>query len=144
MAATRVRGMRGRVRGRVRGFFRDPEGCRGILQITFGGEEMARPAKKKVKDALTDYMRQRGMELAHIQDMVEDYMSLYDTKTQLLRDIKQRGAKVTVYMANGTGNLKTNDSLQDFLKVNSQMLKILDTLGMDPSKAKALNGDEAL
>ncbi len=105
---------------------------------------MARPAKKKVKDALTDYMRQRGMELAHIQDMVEDYMSLYDTKTQLLRDIKQRGAKVTVYMANGTGNLKTNDSLQDFLKVNSQMLKILDTLGMDPSKAKMLNGDETL
>lgn len=105
---------------------------------------MARPAKAKVKEALKDHMKQRGIKAAHVEDMVEDYMSLYDTKTQLLRDIKQRGAKVMVYMANGTGNLKTNDSLQDFLKVNSQMLKILETLGMDPSKAKALNGDEAL
>ena len=35
-----------------------------------------------------------------------------------------------VYMANGTGNLKTNDSVADLLKVNGQMLRILDTLGI--------------
>lgn len=105
---------------------------------------MARPARGKIKEALGAYIREKGLTGEHFVDVLEDYMSLYDTKRSLLQDIKTRGAKVTVYMANGTGNIKTNDSVQDLLRVNTQMLKILDTLGVEASKARALGADDKL
>lgn len=105
---------------------------------------MARPSRKKIRDALENYMLEKGLKTEHFTDMLEDYMSLYDAKMGLLRDIRERGTKVTVYMANGTGNVKTNDSIQDLLKVNTQMLKILDTLGVDAGKAQGLGADETL
>lgn len=102
----------------------------------------ARPSRAKVRAALQAQMTARGQVGEHYADMLEDYMALYDLKTDLVRDIKDRGAKVEVLMANGTGNTKTNDSVPDLLKVNGQMLKILDSLGIDP--ADGGGGDEKL
>ncbi len=90
----------------------------------------SRPSEADIRLALKSQLSAKGLTAGHYTDMLEDYMSLYRTKKALISDIRSRGTKVMVYMANGTGNLKTNDSVADLLKVNGQMLRILDTLGI--------------
>lgn len=92
-----------------------------------------RPTKADIRNDLEVQMRASGLSGKHYEDLLEDYMSLYDTKRKLISDIKIRGAKVNVLMANGTGNTKTNDSIPDLLKVNTQMLRILEAIGVKPA-----------
>ena len=65
-------------------------------------------------------------------DLVDDYMSLWDIKNRLIQDIRDRG--VTVLWENGKQNgYKKNDSISELVKVNTQMLKILNDLNLKPS-----------
>ncbi|WP_144520137.1 P27 family phage terminase small subunit, partial [Bacillus thuringiensis] len=57
---------------------------------------------------------------------VEDYMSFWDIKNKLIADVKDRG--VSVLGANGF--MKKNDSINELNKTNTQMLKILNELGL--------------
>ena len=45
---------------------------------------------------------------------------------------------------NGTTNKRKNDSVGDLLKVNGQMLKILDALGLDPEADEAAPIDDEM
>ena len=88
--------------------------------------------REVIKTDLLDQLDRNGTVGKYYADLVEDYMSLWDAKTKLADDIKKRGAKVLIETAN-SANIKTNDSVPDLLKVNAQMLKILDTIGVKPS-----------
>ncbi|MEI4618527.1 P27 family phage terminase small subunit, partial [Bacillus cereus] len=59
-------------------------------------------------------------------NLVEDYMAMWDIKNNLITDIKERG--VSVLGANGF--MKKNDSINELNKTNTQMLKILNELGL--------------
>ena len=97
-------------------------------------------AKKcDIKKDLHDQLERNGTVGEYYGDLVNDYMILWDAKSKLLADIKKRGAKVEVVMTGGFVNLKTNDSIADLIRVNSQMLKILDSLGLKPTQT---DGDE--
>ena len=52
-------------------------------------------------------------------------------KRSLLADIKKRGAKVESTDRFGITTVRSNESIADALKVNAQMLKILDFLGAE-------------
>ena len=73
-------------------------------------------------------------------DMIEDYMDLWITKNLLLADIKSRGVTVIYNNGGGQSGYKKNDSVEQVLKVNTQMLKILDSIGIKPSSS--MGGDE--
>ena len=85
-------------------------------------------AYRVLKQSLLDQLEENGNTKDFFVDLVEDYMRLWVIKNQLNDDIETRGV-VTEYKngANQYGT-KRNDSIADLLKVNSQMLKILQQL----------------
>lgn len=106
---------------------------------------MAKKASKtEIKSDILDQMERNGTVGKYYIDMVDDYMELYDTKKKLIKDIKDRG--VSVYYNNGGGQqgYKKNDSVDQLLKVNQQMLKILAALGIKPSQDGDPDDDEEM
>ena len=101
--------------------------------------------KADIKKDLVDQLERRGVYGRHYLDLINDYMSLWDIKNKLIKDIEQRG--VSVHWCNGGGQegYKKNDSIAELNKTNAQMLKILNELGL---KAEPLeendDGDEEM
>lgn len=75
-------------------------------------------------------------------DLIEDYMDLWLTKNLLLADIKTRGVTVRYNNGGGQSGFKKNDSVEQVLKVNTQMLRILDSIGIKPSTSGGGEEDE--
>lgn len=75
-------------------------------------------------------------------DLIEDYMDLWITKNLLLTDVKARGVTVQYNNGGGQSGYKKNDSIEQVLKVNTQMLKILDNIGIKPSSSGGSEDDE--
>ena len=82
----------------------------------------------------TDLLKQlvtNGTFGKHYEDLIEDYMALWNIKNRLIDDIKERG--VSVVWNNGKQHgFKKNDSIAELNKTNAQMLKILSELGLKP------------
>ena len=95
--------------------------------------------KTEIKKDLLDQLERNGVYGKHYLDLINDYMSLWDIKNKLIEDIKKRG--VSVYWCNGGGQegYKKNDSIAELNKTNAQMLKILNELGLKPSRS---DGDQ--
>lgn len=84
---------------------------------------------QEIKDDLLLQLSINQMEEKYYVDLVNDYMSLWEVKNMLIEDIKDRGVNVKWNNGKQTGN-KRNDSVGDLVKVNNQMLKILDDLNL--------------
>lgn len=63
-------------------------------------------------------------------DLIEDYLQMVKTKDALKQDVKDKGLRYKVKTGNGFMQVKPNESIEKFIKVNNQMLKILETLGL--------------
>lgn len=78
-------------------------------------------------------------------DMIEDYMDMWLAKNLLINDIKTRGVTVRYNNGGGQSGYKKNESVEQLLKVNTQMLKILESIGIKPNLTKGGgDGDEPL
>lgn len=99
-----------------------------------GGDMVKKATKTEIKMDLLDQLDRNGTTGKYYRDLVDDYIELYDTKKKLIQDIKERG--VTCRYQNGETQWghKKNDSVDTLLKVNQQMLKLLDALGIKPSQ----------
>lgn len=97
-----------------------------------GGQKMAKkPAKyRKIKADLQDQMEKNQTHGEHFSDLLDDYMSFYETKNLLIQDIQNRGVTVEYNNGGGQKGVKKNESIEQLLKVNTQMLRILDSLGI--------------
>lgn len=62
------------------------------------------------------------------EDMIEDYIFLVKLKEELQYDISINGIRYEAKTGNGYKTDKPNESVQNLLKVNAQMLKILQDL----------------
>lgn len=100
---------------------------------------MARTIYKEIKEDLLDQLERNGTVGKYYIDLVDDYMDLWNTKNLLVMDIKERGVVTTYNNGGGQSGHKKNDSVDQLLKVNQQMLKLLDSLGIKPSQ---MDGDE--
>lgn len=101
--------------------------------------------RKKIERAIINQLKEKSIyQYAHYQDLVNDYMKMWDVKNMLQDDIEERG--VSVYWCNGGGQegYKKNESISELVKVNKQMLKILLDLGIRASDLKAVEPDDEL
>lgn len=91
--------------------------------------------KTEIKKDLIDQLDRNGVYGKYYLDLVNDYMAMWEIKNKLIKDIKERG--VSVYWCNGGGQegYKKNDSIAELNKTNAQMLKILNELGLKPSRS---------
>lgn len=104
----------------------------GILEMSMSIAESQAMTKKReaIKQALIKQLEKNLIKGLHYYDLVEDYMSMWDIKNNLILDIKRRG--VSIRWENGpnqVGYIK-NASISELNKTNAQMLKILNELGL--------------
>lgn len=93
------------------------------LGNNFTGEE--------IKQDLLKQLESNGTYGKHYEDLINDYMSLWSIKNNLIQDIRERG--VSVEWSNGKQfSIKKNESITELNKTNAQMLKILSELGLKP------------
>ena len=95
--------------------------------------------KSEIKKDLVDQLERNGVYGKHYLDLVEDYMSLWEIKNKLIKDIKERGVSTKWETYNKDGEVvqsgyKKNESIAELNKTNAQMLKILNELGLKPSR----------
>jgi phage terminase small subunit len=94
---------------------------------------MAKIKAKEIKQDLLDQLERNGTVGNQYLDLVNDYMSLWEIKNKLIKDGKEN--PYTEWQNSETSfGRKKNDSIDQALKVNQQMLKILDYLDIKPSK----------
>jgi hypothetical protein len=89
--------------------------------------------RNTIKKDLINQLTKNGNTSRYYLDLVDDYMNLWDTKNALFEDIENRGVVVAYNNGGGQSGMKQNDSVPAVLKVNGQMTKILDSLGIKPS-----------
>lgn len=116
-----------------------------------GGEAMAdRKAVKELKKDekynqiridLFNQLKINKTKGKYYDDLVDDYMSLWVTKNLLISDINSRGVSIKYNNGGGQSGRKKNDSVSELVKVNTQMLKLLNELGLKPTDFNS-DGDE--
>ena len=93
----------------------------------------------EIRRDLLDQLERNGTCGKYYTDLVEDYMACWVDKQLLTDDIQARGVVVTYNNGGGQSGKKRNDSIADKIKVNVQMLNILNALGIKPAPA---DGDD--
>lgn len=89
-------------------------------------------AYKTIKEDLLNQLERSGNLTEYYIDLVEDYMKMYIVKELANEDIESRGTSVEYNNGGGQKGWKKNDSVDQFLKTNQQMIKLLDMLGISP------------
>jgi len=110
---------------------------RGIDTLRFGplkpvGFDDPRTAKR-TKEALENQITSNGNTQYYYLNLIEDYMSLWVIKEELMEDIKNRGVIIKWKNGEKQSGEKKNDSVSEVSKVNAQMLKILTELNLKPT-----------
>lgn len=85
---------------------------------------------KEIESDLRQQLKENGTYGNFFDDMIDDYMAMYVTKTLLIEDIQKRGTIVTYNNGGGQSGMKKNESVEMFNKTNAQMLKLLAELGL--------------
>ena len=102
------------------------------------------PSKPKIKESLIKQLEAKNANVAHFQDLIYDYLQLYDTKKMLQKDIKTRGVSYKTLSASGVSIMKQNQSIKDLVAVEKQMLSILKEMGLTtdaPTREDVMNDD---
>lgn len=81
-----------------------------------------------IRDDLFEQLESQGKHGKFFEDLVDDYIYFYKLKKKLKEDIKKNGLRVKMRNGNGIECEKPNESIQNLLKTNTQMLKILQDL----------------
>lgn len=96
---------------------------------------------KEIHEDLLEQLKQNETHGKHYEDLVNDYMALWDIKNRLIEDIRERGVSVEWNNGKQVGK-KKNDSISELNKTNAQMLKILAELGLKPSPKEPEDDDD--
>lgn len=94
---------------------------------------MKKSKKMLIKESLLKQLEKKGANIAVFEDLIDDYMTLFEMKNACRRDFKKRGATFQEVNSKGAMVEKDNPSLKNFINANKQMLSIIDKLKLDPN-----------
>lgn len=86
--------------------------------------------KDKIRNSLLKQLQVKGAKVAHFENLIDDYLFLFDTKTKLQEDIQDRGVAYKTTSASGYPITKQNQSVKDLVAVEKQMIALLKELGL--------------
>ena len=72
--------------------------------------------RERIRQDLLDQLESDGTVGEYYIDLVGDYMSMWDTKNELMEDIAARGAVVEYTSNTGVSNMKRNESIDQQLE----------------------------
>lgn len=99
---------------------------------------------ERIRKNLLTQLEVKGAYKETYIDLVNDYMSMWEIKNKLIEDINSRGVQVKTYNSNGQMIYKKNDSIVELPKYNSQMLKLLNDLGLSAHEVDKGDGNDDL
>ena len=88
---------------------------------------------KSIKKDLVKQLELMGANTPTFLSQVDTYMAMWVTQELLIDDIEQRGTYIAYDNGGGQSGTRKNDSVADQIKVNGQMQKVLDALGIRSS-----------
>lgn len=100
-----------------------------------------------IREDLKNQLLEQNRFGKQFEDMIEDYIFLVKLKDEIQKDLDSKGIRYRVKTGNGFTQLKQNESVVNIVKVNNQMLKILEDLDLktpelpDPSNPKNEESD---
>lgn len=97
--------------------------------------------RENLREGLLEQLHDRNIYESHFADLVNDYISFWDVKNELIYDIELKGVSITYKNGPNQYGSKRNDSVAELNRVNGQMLTILRELGLK-AEPKKVNGDE--
>lgn len=89
--------------------------------------------REEIREDLLEQLQQRGIIETYFTDLVNDYISLWDVKNELIFDIETKGVSIKYQNGANQWGYKKNDSVSELNRVNAQMLTIIRELGLRPS-----------
>ena len=98
--------------------------------------------RKLIKKDLLKQLNDNGVRGNHYVDLIEDYMSLWDIKNQLIENIKEKGVSIRYQNGENQYGFKKNDSISELNRTNRQMLTILNDLGLKAADIKVVDNDD--
>lgn len=104
-------------------------------------------AEKKgdILKSLQEQLRKKQADISVFNDLLDDYMALYDIKKKLKTDIRKRGVSYKTASASGKATIvKQNQSVKDLVVVNKQMLMILDKMQLTTGQTIKDDEDDKL
>ncbi|WP_130806510.1 P27 family phage terminase small subunit [Senegalia massiliensis] len=103
---------------------------------------MAKHKKTQIREDLIDQLERKGIYGSHYIDLINDYISMWEIKNQLIEDISERGVSVRYQNGKAQWGYKKNDSISELNKTNAQMLKILNELGLKASEVEMADDED--
>lgn len=98
-----------------------------------------------IRDDLKKQLQSSNKTGKQFDDMIEDYIFFVRLKEDLQHDIDENGIRYPARTGNGYLTDKPNESVGNLLKVNAQMLKILQDLELkEPEEPEEGEGDDLL
>lgn len=91
--------------------------------------DAAEKLRRQIELDLMRQLRANGTPPSYHKDLIQDYLSLWDLKNELIEDIETIGIQI-----NGMHGKKSNPSIADLHKTNDRMIKILDALNLNVPK----------
>ncbi len=98
--------------------------------------------RKDIIQSLEQQLAVKGATLAHYSDLLNDYMTLWETKNSLSADIKLRGVVYKDMSSVGVEMWKNNPSVKELVMVNRQMLTILKELKLSTDEVGGGDADD--
>ena len=96
---------------------------------------------EQIRRDLLEQLDNRGMNQRFYTSLVDDYISLWETKEMLFKDIKERGVMTEWNNGGGQTGVKKNDCVPEVNRISASMLKILSELGLRGSSIKEVEPD---
>nr|WP_153580746.1 P27 family phage terminase small subunit [Bacillus sp. TH13] len=78
----------------------------------------------------------------HYVDLVDDYITLFDTKNKLAREIKKNGPMIEWQNSESQKGMKANPATKEFRETNKRMTDLLKVLGLKEPVYDGSNDDD--
>ena len=106
----------------------------GVVYMTSSKKKRLSGKRRKIYNSLKEQLELTDNYNDYTEDLLQDYLTMYDTKCMLAQDIEDRGVSLEYDNGGGQKGSKSNPSIDLMNRTNAQMLKLLDALGLKPSK----------
>lgn len=117
---------------------------RGVKLDTKKSKLNIKKSKKyrDIKNSLLETLEKSNNNTPYFVNLVEDYMSLYETKELAKAEIEKKGVMIKYQNGKNQSGYKKNDMIEVILKINAQMIKILDKLRINIDGDLGFDDDE--
>lgn len=83
-----------------------------------------------MKQDLLQQLENSGLYGMHYVDLVDDYMTMFDAKNKLAREMKKNGPMIEWQNSESQKGVKANPATKEFRETNKRMTELLKVLGL--------------